>query len=108
MQTFEKLSETEISQLLRSKTELKFIIGEAVTNFKGLSGTDFSDPTEVPPTSAIFTPEGLAHVICTGTDLAGKFIRIVVTIYAYGGKIFYKRLADDSYEAHVRWPESPA
>jgi hypothetical protein len=108
MQSFETIAESQLAQMLRQPQELKLLISEVVVRFKThIPQVSFADPTEVPPTSAIFTPEGLAQVIAHGgNDLNGKYIRFVVTVYAYGGKILYRSASPSEYEAHVVWPSA--
>jgi hypothetical protein len=102
---FEQLNEEEMWEAIRHKKELSLIISDRITNFSSnIPDVDFSSEKEVPPTSIIFTREGMAQVIYySGSDIEGKYIKFVVFIYACGGKIFYKDLRNGFYEARVSW-----
>ncbi len=108
MISFETVGEQQLSEMLRDRKELKLVISESVVKFgTTIPNVDFSSPQEVPPSSVIFTPDLLAQIIVkTGTDLDGKYIRFVVTVYACGGRIFYKSIGSGKYEACVEWTAS--
>ncbi|TKJ37053.1 MAG: hypothetical protein CEE38_09120 [Planctomycetes bacterium B3_Pla] len=108
MLSFETIDEQQLSEMLRNRKELRFLISESVVKFgTTIPSVDFSSPQEIPPTPVIFTPDLLAQVIVhAGADLDGKYTRFVVTVYACGGKIFYTSIGSGKYEAHVEWPSA--
>ena len=61
MYYFELISNKELSELINQKQSFEVEIPENITKFKThIPDVDFSSPKEVPPTSMIFTEEGIA------------------------------------------------
>lgn len=106
MESFELIQEARLAQMLRERQELRLEISEAVVCFKKhIPQVSFAEPMEIPPSSAALTAEAVAQVIIhAGQDLNGKFIRLVIAVYSFGGKILYKSSGPTKYEAHVQWP----
>ncbi len=107
MQPFESTPESVLMGKVKNRQDVTLTIAEDVTDFyRDIPDVDFSTPKEVPPTSAIFTQTGAAHiaVYSAGSDLKSKFIRFVFAVYSNGGMIHYLSNDNRMYEAHVTWP----
>ncbi len=100
------ITRQELSEIFRNKLQVEIEIPGEVTKFREqILDVDFSRPQEVPPTPVILSSEGIATVILhSASDINGKYMRLVVFVYALGGKIFYTVLPSGNYEAQIRWP----
>ena len=106
VERFESIQESVLSKMLRERQELRIQISDEVLGFsKHIPNVSFAKPTEVAPSSAVFTAEAIAQVILyTRDDLNGKYVRFVIGVYSFGGKILYTAVAPGLFEAHVTWP----
>lgn len=108
MISFEEIDENKMSNIIDQRIDLSIKISDDITKFsKVIQKIDFSEEREVPPTSLILTREGLAEAMHHAPrDNNGKFMQFVVFIYAFNGKIFYKKLDNGFYEARVVWQKT--
>lgn len=106
MLSFESINESQLTEILKHHKDLKLSINESIVKFKtSIPEVDFTSPQEVRPTPIALAPESLAQIIInSGDDLKGKYIRLVLTVYALGGIIQYTSIDSDNYEAHIIWP----
>ncbi len=105
MKKLSEISEQELMNIINCNTEMDIEISEEVTNFKkSISTVNFSTPREVRPTPIILTEEGIAQVLFySGNNLSGKYVKLVVFVYALGGKILYSNLSQGNYKAEIKW-----
>lgn len=106
MFSLEKITQDEIASIFNDQRNSEIEIPAAITKFKEqIPGVDFSEPKEVPPSPIILNAEGIAQVIVHGgSDLNGKYIRLVVFVYVRGGKISYTEMGSGNYKAEIVWP----
>jgi hypothetical protein len=105
----EEITQEEITLILDEKRNAILEIPAEITGFKEqIPNADFSQPKEIPPTPMILTTEGIVQMIVYGgSDLNGRYMRLVVSVYALGGKIFYTELNSKSYKAEIVWSTMP-
>lgn len=105
MKTLKDLSHNEIKDMFKNKINTTIEIPLAIARFKvEIPNVDFSVAREIPPTPMILTPDGIAQVVVHGSnDLEGKFLQLVVFVYASSGKIFYTELKNGNYKAEIKW-----
>ena len=105
MKKLEDLSRDEINNMFEKKVNTTIEIPLSIARFKAeIPDVDFSISKEVPPTPIILTPDGIAQIVVHGgNDLKGRFMQLVVFVYALNGKIFYTELKNGSYKAEIRW-----
>jgi hypothetical protein len=108
MQPFEDLNEEMMLDIIEEQRDISIKVSDELTNFSyEIFDVDSSEEKEVPPTQMIFSREGIAEIILhTTPDVRGRFTRFVVFVYAFGGKIFYKKINDHYFEAKLKWPRS--
>lgn len=106
MLSLKKITQEEITSIFNGKRNSALEIPSEIAKFKEhIPGVDFSQPKEVPPSPVILNAEGIAQaIVYGGNDLNGKYLRLVVFVYALGGKIFYTELNAGSYKAEIVWP----
>lgn len=105
MISFNDIKEGEMIDIIDRRTDLSFRVSDELTRFsQDIPGVDFSQEREVPPTSLILTREGLAEILLhAAPDARGRFMQFIVFIYAFGGRVFYRKLETGFYEAKVVW-----
>lgn len=90
---------------LSAKKNTTLIVDRATLGFEkidqALKGRDLSIPFEVPP--AVANKEQLAEVIrgSLDDDPKSRWLRTVARVYATGGRILYRRLDADNFEASI-------
>ena len=105
MERFESIQEYELMESVKSRRNLRLTISEEILGFKAqMPQVSFVEPREVPP-PVMSLPTKLEIAVHTGIDQAGKYSRFVVAVYERGGKILYRSLPKNQYEAHIVWPE---
>lgn len=107
MKGLTELTATELSDIYRRRTKTSLIIASDVTEFKKHApDVEFQHPLEVPPTSASLSPEILAQAALKpiGND-QDKYHRLVLFVYAHGGRIWYRELESGDYQADIAWPD---
>ena len=105
MTRFEDLDVNTLTNVIGNREDIHIDISEQVTRFSELTDPDFSRSREVPPTPSVLMPDALAQdILQRKADIRGKYDMLVVTVYALGGKIFYKYIGNGTYRAHVLWP----
>lgn len=104
MYKFEGIIDGELLDIVKNKKECHIEVSESLVGFSQLTCVDFSSPREVPPTPMVFFKEHFTQIVIhTRNDLKGTWDRFVLFVYAAGGKIFFKKISEDSYDAHVVW-----
>jgi len=108
MQLFDDFDEEMMIDIIEQRKNISIKISDEITKFsKEIPNVDFSSETEVPPTKMILSREGLAQIILhTTPDVRGRFTRFVVFVYAFGGKIFYKKIDENYFEAKLEWSKA--
>ena len=108
MQLFDDLNEEMMLDIIDQRKNISIKISDEITKFsKEIPDVDFSKEREVPPTKMILTREGLSQIILyTTPDVRGRFTRFVVFVYAFDGKIFYKKIDESYFEAKLEWSKA--
>ncbi len=103
MKKFEQLTDADFSSILQNREEQIVEISEDVAELFAAKGRDFTSPTEVPPSSAVYAPDFVAQALVYGEGLKGRYILFEALIYRYGGRILYRLLNNKNYEAKIVW-----
>lgn len=105
MQLFDDFNEEMMLDIIQQRKNISIKISDDLTGFtKEIPDVDFSREKEIPPTKMILTREGLSQIMYyTTPDVRGRYNRFVVFVYAFGGKIFYKKLDEHYFEAKLEW-----
>lgn len=106
MYQLNEITPADLSAMFNERLAADIEIPAAVAKFKEqVPDVDFSQPKEVAPSPIVLGAEGLAQaVVYGGNDLAGKYLRLVLSVYALGGKIHYTELSTGNYKAAISWP----
>lgn len=90
-----------IKAACENKEEIEIFVDKAATAFSNSEAP--SEWTAYPP--ACLPPEGYAQVfVHSGNDKAGALTRLELVVHLDGGRILYKKHAQDSVSLKVTWP----
>lgn len=106
MYELKQITQTELSRILNERSAANIEVPADIAKFsEEIPSVDFSQPKEVPPSQVGLGAEGLAQAtVYGGSGLDGTHLRLVLFVYALGGKIHYTELPNGNYRAAISWP----
>ena len=109
MERFDAVTPYRLGKIWTNAEDVHFQITDSCLGFrKAFANVDFSSPREVPPSPVAISGDVIARLLISGAnDCHSKHALLVLSVYAAGGKVWYKDFDDSDsntdFDMHITW-----